>query len=82
MSYASNNNEEKNSMQEGRRQFIQQFAATGLVFTGLVAPANAGLLDDFGTDPQKIATPAKVVEKPAGTPKRDAEIEPTLKGSK
>lgn len=73
-------------MEKGRRQFIQQFTtATGLVFAGLAgpsAPANAGLLDDFGTDPQKIATPQKVVEKPAGAPKREAEIEPTLKGCK
>lgn len=47
-----------------------------------VERANAGLLDDFGSDPGKI----NVVKKeepivPKGTAKKSSEIEPTLKGT-
>ena len=46
-------------------------------------PARAGLLDDFGSDPTKIAVPPKKEEVivPKG-PKKEVEIEPTLKGCK
>ena len=82
---ASHNHEDTDirATSAGRRRFMQQVATTavgGLVFASLASPASAGLLDDFGTDPTKLKTPEKVVEKPAGVPKRDAEIEPTLKG--
>jgi hypothetical protein len=63
-----------------RRELLQQVSSAAAVVLAAPLPSSAGLLDDFGTDPDKI------VQKEAPPPlvgvakKGEAGIDPTLKG--
>jgi hypothetical protein len=65
-----------------RRELLQQVSSAAAVVLAAPLPSSAGLLDDFGTDPDKIVqkeAPPPVV---AVTRKGESGIDPTLKGCK
>jgi hypothetical protein len=75
-----------NDVEDGdvsRRSFMQAGAAVvfGIAMQGLTAePAVAGLLDEYGTDPQKMKeqTPREAVK---ATPKAASNVEPNLRSN-
>ena len=71
--------------QEERRSFLAQLVvASAMVLALPSTPSYAGLLDEFGSDPDKIVIKEKVPEtKPAASAKKgDFGIDPTLRACK
>jgi hypothetical protein len=67
-----------------RRGFLSHLLVTASAMVLLPSmPSHAGLLDEFGSDPNKIVVKDKVAEKPAGlAPKGQVSIDPTLRACK
>ena len=74
----SMNNSDNNDNKSSRRSFVSNGAAALIAGFGLSQPAYAGLLDDFGSDPTKIAAPKKAVVVQAKT---DSNFEPNLRSN-
>jgi hypothetical protein len=67
-----------------RREFLQQVFSAAAAAAVLAAPlpSSAGLLDDFGTDPDKIVQKEAPPPVAAVARKGESGIDPTLKGCK
>lgn len=68
---------------DDRRDFLKQLVCSSAVMMLPTSPAQAGLLDEFGTDPSKITVKEKeVIPPPAGAKKGEVAIDPTLRACK
>jgi len=81
---ASNDNNEMNmNVNVSRRSVFSALSTAATAIAFLPQPSNAGLLDDFGTDPTKISQETKTEEKiqAVAKPKDESTIEPNLRSN-